>query len=327
MWGIEDGYEGLLEKRGRSLTNRDVSGILTQGGTILGTSNRADPFRVPLARGKKIFFEDRSQVALRHLREWGLGALVVVGGDGTLAIAHQLSKHGVAVIGIPKTIDNDLAGTDSTFGFDTAVTIATEALDRLHTTAASHHRVMILEVMGRHGGWIALYAGAAGGADIILMPEIPYHFSVICKEVKRRARIGKRFSLLVAAEGAHEAGGAPILQRMDRRNPYPEKFGGVANFLAQRIEKMTGIETRAAVLGHIQRGGSPSPFDRNLGTLFGTHAATLVARGSRNRMVCLQGKKIASLPLAEVVHRTKRVPLDYPLLLAARSVGTSFGDE
>lgn len=327
VWGIEDGYEGLIEKRGRFLSNEDVSGILTHGGTILGTSNRANPFHFPQQKRKQIVFEDRSKNAFRHFREWGLDGLVIVGGDGTLGTAHRLSQMGMPVIGIPKTIDNDLSGTDWTFGFDTAVEIATEAVDRLHTTAEAHHRVMILEVMGRHAGWIALYAGSAGGADIILIPEIPYRFPVICQEVKHRAGMGKRFSLVVVAEGAHEQGGKPFVRKRDFKNPYPEKLGGVAYTIAEKIEALTGIESRAAVLGHIQRGGSPTPFDRNLGTLYGSEAIHLFAKRRWGRMVCLRGGKISSVPLKDIVHRTKKVPRNHQLISAARAVGTSFGDK
>ena len=325
VFGIEDGYEGFLEKRGRMLSSDDVSGILTHGGTILGTSNVAHPFRVAVTRNRRISFEDQSDSVLRHYREWDLDALVVVGGDGTLGIAGRLAQKGIRIVGIPKTIDNDLADTDFSFGFDTAVAIAAEAVDRLHTTAASHHRVMILEVMGRNCGWIALFAGVAGGADIILIPEMPYLWPSICKEVKRRVGAGKRFSLVVAAEGAHERGGHPFVRKHDRKNPHPVKLGGMGYSLAEKIEKLTGIESRAAVLGHIQRGGTPTPFDRNLGTLFGTHAVSLLIRGRWNRMVCLRGEKIDSVPLTTST-RYKKVPWNHPLISAARSVGTSFGD-
>lgn len=323
--GIEDGYEGLLEKRGHFLSSQDVSGILTHGGTILGTSNTANPFKIVcIERGKRVL-RDFSAKAIRHFKQWQLDALVVVGGNGTLDSAYQLFKKGVPVIGIPKTIDNDLRKTDFTFGFHTAVSIATEAIDRLHTTAASHHRVMLLEVMGRNAGWIALFAGAAGGADIILIPEIPFKMERIYKEVRNRSQQGKRFSLIVAAEGAHEAGGSVVIRKRDMKNPYPVKLGGIGERLAEKIEKATGIEARAAVLGHIQRGGSPTAFDRNLGTLFGTHAVTLLRQKKFGRMVCLKGQEIQSVPLKEAVSLLKRVPLDHPLLKACKAVGTSFG--
>ncbi len=323
--GIEDGYEGLLQKRARFITSEDVSGILTHGGTILGTSNTANPFKVPVISGKKVIFQDHSAEAIKNFQNWGLDALVVVGGDGTLSSAQKFSEKGIPVIGIPKTIDNDLEGTDFTFGFNTAVSIAADALDRLHTTAASHHRVMVLEVMGRNAGWIALYAGAAGGADIILIPEIPYRREVIHKEVLSRAKQGKRFSLIVAAEGAFEAGGKVIEKGRDVKNPYPVKLGGIGNFLAQEIESHAGVEARAAVLGHIQRGGSPTAFDRNLGTLFGVHAVKILQQGKTGQMVCLHGQDISSVPLKTAVSRLKMVPLNHPLVVSCKSVGTSFG--
>ncbi len=327
VFGIEDGYEGLIFKRGRFLSSSDVSGILTLGGTILGTSNKADPFYMPVLRGKKIVFEDQSQIALENFRDWELDALITVGGDGTLKIARELSAKGIPVVGIPKTIDNDLSGTDFTFGFNTAVTIATEALDRLHTTAASHHRVMILELMGRNAGWITLYAGAAGGADIILIPEIPFRLKTICEELKQRHKMGKRFSLVAVAEGAYETGRQPMIKTRDKNNPHPIKLGGIADFLAKQIEKITGLETRAAVLGHIQRGGSPTPFDRNLGTVFGNHAVHILMQGKSSRMVCLIGQNIESVPITKAVGKLKTVPLNHSLVRAVRAVGNSFGEK
>lgn len=323
--GIEDGYEGLLEKRARPLSSDDVSGILTHGGTILGTSNTANPFKVPVISKNSIQFQDHSAKAIKNFRSWKLDALVVVGGDGTLSSARKLSDLGIPVVGIPKTIDNDLEGTDFTFGFHTAVSVATDALDRLHTTAASHHRVMVLEVMGRNAGWIALHAGAAGGADIILIPEMPFNLEVIHREVRARAKQGKRFSLVVAAEGAHVAGGKAIERARDPKNPYPVKLGGVGIFLAEEIERNAGIEARAAVLGHIQRGGSPTAFDRNLGTLFGVHAVQILKEGKTGHMVCLRGQDIQSVPLKDAVSHIKRVPTNHPLVVSCKAVGTSFG--
>ncbi|OQA55725.1 MAG: Pyrophosphate--fructose 6-phosphate 1-phosphotransferase [Candidatus Omnitrophica bacterium ADurb.Bin277] len=325
VFGIEDGYAGLIEGRGHELTTEMVSGILTQGGTILGTSNRANPFKTPVIEGKRVRYVDLSKQAIRNFRKWGLDVLVAVGGDGTLKIASLLVKRGIPVIGIPKTIDNDLSGTDFTFGFDTAVSIATDAIDRLHTTAAAHHRVMILEVMGRHAGWIALHAGSAGGADVILIPEIPYSMQCVRDMVMKRANYGKKFSLICVAEGAKEKGGRVVVRARDLTNPYPEKLGGVGEYLASKIEKMCGLETRAAKLGHIQRGGSPTPFDRNLGTLFGAHAIELVSEARFGEMVCLQGTKVESLPISEAVRKLKTVPTDHPLVLAGESIGICFG--
>lgn len=325
VFGIEDGYAGLIEKRGHELTQAQVSGILTLGGTILGTSNRADPFKVPMVKREKIVFEDHSDQAIEHFRQWGLDVLVAVGGDGTLSIARRLCRKGIPVVGIPKTIDNDLSGTDYTFGFHTAVSICTDAIDRLHTTAAAHHRVMILEVMGRNAGWIALHSGSAGGADIILIPEFPYSMEAICKAVKKRAQHGKKFSLIVAAEGAKEKGGKVIEKKNDPKNPYPVKLGGVGKYLEERLEKLTGLETRSASLGHVQRGGSPVSEDRNLGTLFGTHAVELIHQQKWAQMVCLQGNAIRSIPIEEAVHKLKVVMPDSPLVVASEAVGISFG--
>lgn len=325
VFGIEDGYAGLIEGRGHELTYEAVSGILVQGGTILGTSNRANPFRTPVVEGREVRYVSRTKEALRNFREWGLDALLTIGGDGTLSIAHKLSKLGIPVVGIPKTIDNDLSGTDFTFGFDSAVTIATEAIDRLHTTAAAHHRIMILEVMGRHAGWIALHAGSAGGADVILIPEIPFSMKRVRDAVIRRARYGKRFSLVCVAEGAREKGGKVIVQKHDLSNPYPEKLGGVGEYLAERIEKSCGLETRAAKLGHVQRGGSPTSFDRNLGTLFGAYATELVSEKRFGEMVCLQGIKVRSIPILDAVKNLKTVPPDHYLIQTGESIGVCFG--
>jgi 6-phosphofructokinase 1 len=278
-----------------------------------------------VVRRKKIVFEDHSDQAIEHFRQWGLDVLVAVGGDGTLSIANQLCRKGIPVVGIPKTIDNDLSGTDYTFGFHTAVSICTEAIDRLHTTAAAHHRVMILEVMGRNAGWIALHAGSAGGADIVLIPEVPYSMEAISKAVTKRAQHGKKFSLIVAAEGARERGGKVIEKKSDPKNPYPVKLGGVGKYLEERLEKCTGLETRSASLGHIQRGGSPVPADRNLGTLFGTHAVELIRQRKWAQMVCVQGNTIRSIPIEEAVHQLKLVMPDTPLVVASEAVGISFG--
>ena len=325
VFGIEDGYAGLIEKRGHALTQAQVSGILTLGGTILGTSNRADPFRVPVIKGKNVRFEDHSDQSVENFRQWGLDVLVAVGGDGTLSIANQLCRKGIPVVGIPKTIDNDLSGTDYTFGFHTAVSICTEAIDRLHTTAAAHHRVMILEVMGRNAGWIALHSGSAGGADIILIPEFPYSMEAVSKAVKKRAQHGKKFSLVVVAEGAKEKGGKVIQKKSDLKNPYPIKLGGVGKYLEEQLEKLTGLETRSASLGHIQRGGSPVPADRNLGTLFGTRAVELIHQQNWGQMVCLQGSVVKAIPIEQAVNKLKVVTPDSPLVVASEAVGISFG--
>ena len=324
--GFEDGFAGVVENRFRVLTNPDVSGILTHGGTILGTSNIANPFRYPAKKGKKLVFTDYSGKALLNLRRLNLKALVCIGGDGTLSISERFLKKGVPIVGVPKTIDNDLSGTDLTFGFQTAVHIATEAIDRLHTTAASHHRVMILEVMGRYAGWIALFAGVAGGADVILIPEIPFKIDRICKKVYERAQYGKRFSIIVVGEGARPRGGKLVVSRLVSSSTDPIRLGGVGQVLGRAIELRSGIETRVSVLGHIQRGGSPIPEDRNLGTLFGKEAVEFIRKGKIGYMTALQAGKIVAVPIRKAVGRLKLVPKSHPLLLAARAVGTSFGD-
>ena len=325
VFGFEDGFQGLVENRFRKLKNPDVSNILTQGGTILGTSNVANPFRYPIREGNRLSFRNYSEKAVTSFRKLNLEALVCVGGDGTLTIAEKFLRKGIPIIGIPKTIDNDVSGTDSTFGFHTAVHVATEALDRLHTTAASHHRVMILEVMGRYAGWIALFAGAAGGADIILIPEIPYRFDVICKRVYERAQHGKRFSLIVVGEGAKPRGGRMVIARRVKASTDPIRLGGVGHVLGRQIERHSGIETRVSVLGHIQRGGSPAPEDRNLGTLFGRQAIELIRKGRMGYMAALRSGEISSVPIRMAIRKKRLVPRNHPLLLAARAVGTSFG--
>lgn len=324
--GFQDGFAGLVEERYMVLRNPEVSGILAQGGTILGTSNTADPFRYPVQKGRKIIFRNYSQKVIHCVRKLNLDALVCIGGDGTLTIAERFLRRGVPIIGIPKTIDNDLSGTDFTFGFDTAVHIATDAVDRLHTTAASHHRVMILEVMGRYAGWIALYAGAAGGADVILIPEIPYRMESICRHVRARAHFGKRFSIIVVAEGARPLGGKRIVERYVKTSSDPIRLGGISRVVGRHIEKITGLETRVSILGHIQRGGTPTADDRNLGTLFGHQAVKLIQSCRIGYMAAFQNGKITAVPIRSAIRKLKLVPKNHLLLLAAQAVGTSFGN-
>lgn len=325
--GILDGYAGLVEQLVRPLTDSDVSGILSLGGTMLGTSNRADPFRYarPGAEGALIT-EDRSAQTLRYLEQLKLDGLVVIGGDGTLSVAHKLAQQGVPLVGVPKTIDNDLGATDVTFGFDSALAIATDAVDRLHTTAESHHRVMVLEVMGRYAGWIALRAGIAGGGDVILIPEVPYTIEAVCAAIRRRIQQGKRFSIVVVAEGAVAAGGQPVVQRTVAGSPDPIRLGGVGLEIARHIEMCSGLEGRVTVLGHLQRGGSPTPFDRWLATRFGVAAMDLAVEGRVGRMVCLHGQRIESVPLEEAVSRLRRVDPTGEEVQVAKAVGTSFGN-
>ena len=322
--GFEDGFRGVVENRYCKLTNPDVSGIITLGGTILGTSNSSNPFKFPVRINGKLFFKNRSSDILKNIRSLELDALVCVGGDGTFAIAKKFLPK-IPIVGIPKTIDNDLSGTDYTFGFQSAVAIATDAIDRLHTTATSHHRVMVLEVMGRYAGWIALYSGTAGGADIILIPEIPYRLGAICEQVKKRAKFGKRFSLVVVGEGAKAIGGKMVVDRLVYASTDPVRLGGVGQVVGRQIESKTGIETRVSVLGHIQRGGSPVPEDRNLGTLFGHEAVELIRLKKFGYMAALRSGKITSYPITSAIRKRKLVPRNHPLIIAARAVGTSFG--
>lgn len=330
--GILDGFKGLVENRMRELSYLDVSGILTVGGTILGTTNRENPFTYPIRRGREVVYEDRSRDALRNAKRRRLAAVICIGGDGTQKVSHGLSEMGLKVVGIPKTIDNDLHGTDRTFGHDTAVAIATEALDRLHTTAMSHHRAMVVEMMGRNAGWLALRAGIAGGGDVILIPEIPYDARSVCREIRMRRRKGKHFSIVVVAEGAAPKGGTVTVKRLVADGSMPVRLGGVGARVAEEIEKGTKLEARVTVLGHVQRGGTPTAFDRILATQYGVEAARLTASGLRGgrgfgRMVALRGSRIADVPLARAAKGPRLVPHGSALIRMARSVGTHFGDE
>lgn len=324
--GIEDGYHGMVENRYRVLQYGDVSGILTQGGTILGTSKIANPYRYPMKKADQLKFQDLSEVAIKNLKELEIKALICIGGDGTLGIAYKLFRDGVPVIGIPKTIDNDLRGTEITFGFDSALSIATEGIDRIHTTAQSHHRVMIVEVMGHRAGWVALYSGIAGGGDILLIPEIPYNIEVVCEKVKERNQKGKRFSILVVAEGAKPKGGEVVIQRIVKESSDPIRLGGIGFVLGRQIEELTGLETRTVVMGHLLRGGTPTAFDRVLATRLGVRAIEMVREKKFGYMVGVRGESLIDVPLKEVAKGPRRVPLNHPLLMVARSVGTSFGN-
>ncbi len=324
--GIEDGYHGLVNNKYRRLAYNDVSGILTLGGTILGASKIANPYRYPVGKGKTLEFSDLSKPAIENIKKLNVVCLVCIGGDGTLGIAHKLHRDGLNVIGVPKTIDNDIRGTDITFGFDSAVAVATEGIDRVHTTAQSHHRVMVVEVMGHHSGWLALHSGIAGGGDIILIPEIPYDVKVVAKIVKQRAQKGKKFSIVVVAEGAKPIGGEVVIQRIVKESADPVRLGGIGFVLAKQIENETGVETRTVVMGHLQRGGSPTPFDRVLATSLGTKAVELMRNGEFGYMSAVKGNKLIKFPLEKVAAGPKTVPLAYPLIQSARSVGTCFGD-
>jgi 6-phosphofructokinase 1 len=325
--GIEDGFEGMVEAQMHELTNRDVSGIINLGGTILGTSNKGDPWHYPTEDldGKKSIV-DASQRAIKNYRKWGLDALVAIGGDGTMHICDKLAEHGCNIVGVPKTIDNDLSATDYTFGYDSATYVATEAIDRLHTTASSHHRVMIIEVMGRYAGWIALGAGLAGGADIILIPEIPFQWEVVMQKVNERSTHGKRFSIICVAEGAICPEVGQIVKSMDEKRTDARQLGGIGELVAKKITEATDLECRVTVLGHLQRGGSPTPFDRILATKFGAHACRLVAEGKFGMMVALKGNLITEVPIKDAIAKQRLVSPDDDMVQAARAVGTSFGD-
>jgi len=302
VMGIREGWRGLLDPPMHfRLTREATSGTLHLGGTILGTS-RTNPFKKP-ANGPDI--------VLRNLKALNVGAVVAIGGEDTLGVATKLSSMGVKVVGVPKTIDNDLSGTDLTFGFDTAVQIATEAIDRLHSTAEAHKRVIVCEVMGRHAGWIAVHSGMAGGADVILIPERPIDIDKVCEHIKNRHRTqNKNFSIVVVAEGAKLGGKeSTTTEKLDEFGHI--RLGGIGQQIAELIEKKTGFETRSTVLGHIQRGGSPTAFDRVLGTRFGVHAADMVSRGEWGKMAALRGNEIASVPLAEATAKLKTVPPEF----------------
>jgi len=325
VYGVEDGYEGLIHNRFRRLEYNDVSGILTSGGTILGTSNKANPYKYATPKGDKVEFSNKSKDVLENISKLGVQCLVCIGGDGTLTIAHKLFEDGIPIVGVPKTIDNDIIGTDITFGFNSAVEIATRGIDLIHSTAQSHHRIMIIEVMGREAGWIALYAGVAGGGDIILIPEIPYDIDCIVQKVKERSQKGKRFSIIVVAEGAKPQGGDVVVSRIVKDSAETVRLGGISFVLGKQIEMMTKLETRAVVMGHLQRGGGPSSFDRVLATQLGTRVIDMIEEKKFGYMVGVKNNSLVDVPLEEVAQGTRCVPPDHPLIKSARSVGTCFG--
>ncbi|HAX69317.1 MAG TPA: 6-phosphofructokinase [Anaerolineae bacterium] len=324
--GIRNGYDGFLEKDGIiPLGVEAVRGILPRGGTILGAANRGNPYARKVIRDGQEVTIDVSDEIVKGIREQKLDALLVLGGDGTLHIAHELARKGVPVIGVPKTIDNDIGGTEITFGFDTALNIATEALDRLHTTAESHHRAMVVELMGRDAGFIALNAGVSGGADVILIPEIPFKFESIMKKIRERADKGRKFSLLAVSEGAKPMGGGQVYSRKGDE-VYVPRLGGIGQVVAEYIEDQ-GFESRVTVLGHVQRGGTPTAFDRWLATRYGAAAVRLAARGGFDRMVALASGEITDIELAKAVAVPKRVNPEGDAVITARNIGISFGDE
>ena len=321
--GIENSFDGLMEKgRTRELALKDVAGIHRAGGTILGTTNRGNPFQNPVGDERTT---DYFHPCLDTFHRLELDALVVIGGDGTLAIANEFHKRGMPLVGVPKTIDNDIVGTNSTFGFDTAVSFATEAIDRLHTTASSHSRVMVVEVMGRHAGWIALYAGAAGGADVILMPEVPYDMSLVAEAIRGRVERGAKSSIVVVAEGAAPRDGEVSVLEPEAHGRLA-RLGGIGPLVAAELQARTGQEARSVTLGHLQRGGTPTSFDRVLATRFGGKAFELIQRRVFGVMVANRPPHLVAVPLGDVVGQTKYVPLDLDLMETARALGVVFGD-
>lgn len=331
-FGISRGYEGLLRPAGSDagglipLGPDSVRGITHLGGTILGTTNRGNPFRWTTTRDDGTIFEvDRSADLVTSFRAHRLDALVAIGGDGSLGIAHELIHAGIPVVGVPKTIDNDVSGTESTFGFDSAVATATDALDKVHTTAESHDRVFVVELMGRYAGWIALHSGLSGSADVILIPEIPFDIDKVCEKIMERERRGRRFSIVVAAEGARPQGGRVVLLETARGGK-SERLGGIGEEVAKLIEERTGKETRSLVLGHLQRGGSPTTFDRLLALRFGSGAVRAIGEGDFGSCIVYTPPNVGRVPLKSVIGRPKLVPLDSGIIMTARNLGISLGD-
>ena len=323
VYGIKNGYRGLITGNAMQLTQDDISGILTRGGTFLGTS-REKPFKNPERDPKT--GKTPVESIIQNYEKWKLDALVVLGGNGTQTTASLLAKEGLNVIGLPKTIDNDLVCTDVTFGFHTAVDVATEAIDRIHTTAHSHNRIMVVEVMGHKAGWLGLYAGIAGGADIVLLPEIPYNIDAIAKHLKKRQEMGKDFSIVVVAEGALNQEEA-LLSKKELKKSRQVMTNSIGYRVAHELEKATGLESRVTVLGYLQRGGTPSPYDRVLSTQFGVAAMNCILERDFGKMVALQNNEIVSVSLDDVAGKIKKVPLDHKLIKYGKDVGTCFGIE
>ncbi|MDF1699617.1 MAG: ATP-dependent 6-phosphofructokinase [Planctomycetota bacterium] len=319
VWGVENGMEGFLQPRDeglRRLTRDDVAGVLTQGGTILGASNRCDIFAVK-RNGRAP--RDESERVLKTFKRKGIDALICVGGDGTMGAAHRLLEMGVPVVGVPKTIDNDVRGTDRSFGFDTCIGVVGDAIGRLYTTAESHHRVMLVEVMGRDAGWIGLHGGLAGGAEAILIPELPYDPDRLAHKIHARIGYGKRFSVVVVSEGANRPGVDPTFRREQA-----DRLGGVSFLVAEELRRRTVLEVRHMVLGHMQRGGMPSPYDRVLASRLGQHAVTLIAEGAFGQMAALKGERMASVAMETAARGPRKVPKRGPLVAQAREMGITF---
>jgi ATP-dependent phosphofructokinase / diphosphate-dependent phosphofructokinase len=324
--GFFGGYEGMLDPpKYRSLNYQEMGGLLTRGGTILGTANRGR-FSAKVGHGEnRTLPRELIDGVKATMDKMSIRGLVSIGGDGSLSIAQQLFEGGVPIVGVPKTIDNDLRGTSFTFGFDSAVACATDALDRLHTTAESHNRVIVLEVMGRYAGWIAIYAGVAGGADVILIPEIPFTYESVCAKVREREQEGKHFTIIIAAEGAREKDGGFVTAAGQQENR-EARLGGIAAVVAAEVEKRTGKESRACVLGHLQRGGSPTNFDRALCSMYGAEAVELIAREQYGMMVAFQASGIGAIKITDAISELKLVPSDGGLARTARALGICFGD-
>src|SRR6266436_4444286 len=315
--GIPDGFDGLIwPEKAFELTLKEVSGILPRGGTILGTTNRGDPFHYRTIENGKEVSRDISSQVIANAAKLGIDAIITIGGDGSQKIGYELSQKGMKIVGVPKTIDNDLSATEVTFGFDTALHTVTDAIDKIHTTAASHHRVMVVEVMGRDCGWIALEAGIAGGAHVILIPEIPFTIEHVCRHIAQREKIGKHFTIVVLAEGVN----LPPEMKENRR------ASSIGNLIGNAIARGSGKEVRISVLGHIQRGGTPSPFDRILATRFGVAAVDLIAQGGFGKMVCLRSERIEAVDIAQAIGKLKMVDPNGQLVQTAKAIGISFGD-
>ena len=344
VYGVLNGFNGLINDNLKLMDYAAVSGILPRGGTILGTTNRDNPFHFAVEENGELVYKDMREKVIENLRKYDIEALVVIGGDGSLNIGAELAREcDIKVVGVPKTIDNDLPCTERTFGFDTAMAMATEALDRLHTTAESHHRVMVLEVMGRYAGWIALHSGIAGGADVILLPEIPYKLEPVIAKIQARKAAGKNFSIVVVAEGAIPQGGTITVQNVRNNGAGVDnnKLGGVGQVVAKQLEELTGLEARNTTLGYMQRGGSPTSFDRVLSTKYGAKAMELALAGKFNVLTVIKDGKLNSVPLEDVVGNNKRigavsgntpesnirrVNLDNDLVKTARDIGINLGD-
>ena len=343
VYGYIEGYKGLLENNYVKLsTNSNASGILAKGGTIISSSNATNVFNLPSEKNGKKVFTDESDKCVENIKKAGFDCIFTLGGDGTQKSARDFSLKGINIIGIPKTIDNDVAHTDITFGYNTAVSIATEALDRLHTTAESHKRILVLEVMGRYTGWIGLESGIAGGADVILIPEIPFDYDIIAKSILKRKKTGKEFAIVVVSEGAKEKDGEIITKRIIENSPDGIRLGGIGERVSLELEKRTGLESRNTVLGYVQRGGTPTSFDRVLSTKYGSFAVDLALKGIFNVLVTLKDNKLTYVTLEDVVGANKvigavsgntaetnikRVTLDNDLIKVARAIDICLGDE